>query len=81
MFWSFDLTAQKCGLKHHSFFQVLLLKDKLLGILVHFDNFLNNESIPIRTKRQVFASLMSLMRIMGPARITEVRLRLMTTLK
>ena len=63
------------------YFQVLILKDKLLGVLVHFDNYLNNESIPIRTKREVFASLMSLMRLMGPARITEVRLRLMTTLK
>ncbi|KAK2190032.1 hypothetical protein NP493_91g01005 [Ridgeia piscesae] len=62
-------------------FQADLLQLKLLGILVHFDNHLNNGTITVKEKKQTYKSLISLIQLMGPKHITTVRVRLMTTLK
>ncbi|KAI0215805.1 Serine/threonine-protein kinase ATR [Lamellibrachia satsuma] len=58
-----------------------MLQSKLLGILVHFDNQLNNGTITAKEKKQTYESLISLIKLMGPRHITTVRVRVMTTLK
>ena len=58
-----------------------VLQPKLLGILVHFDNYLNNGTIEIQEKKKAYESIITLMELMGPSRITAVRVRIMTTLK
>ncbi|KAK2144551.1 hypothetical protein LSH36_748g02080 [Paralvinella palmiformis] len=57
------------------------LQPCLLGILVHFDNYLNNGTNPVKEKQKAYRSLVPLMKLMGTEHITKVRVRLMTTLK
>lgn len=57
------------------------LQPKLLGMLVHLDNYLNNGTTEILEKKKAYESLVTLMELMGPSRITAVRVRMMTTLK
>ncbi|XP_077988664.1 serine/threonine-protein kinase ATR-like [Glandiceps talaboti] len=57
------------------------LQPRLLGILAFFDNQLQTSSISIEDKKLALASLVSVMKLMGPKHITAVRVKVMTTLK
>ena len=58
-----------------------ILEPKLLGILVHFDNHLNNGTVAMEEKKEAYESVICLMSFMGSEHISRVRIRLMTTLK
>ena len=57
------------------------IEPSLLAVLVHFDMCLLKSSVNIREKCQVLESLNVLMAMLGPTLITQVRYKIMTTLK
>lgn len=57
------------------------IESTLLAVLVHFDMCLLKSSINLKEKCQVLESLNVLMGMLGPQLITQVRYKLMTTLK
>ena len=57
------------------------IEPSLLALLVHFDMCLMKSSINLKEKCQVLESLNVLMAMLGPQLITQVRYKIMTTLK
>uniref|UniRef100_UPI00358FE87A LOW QUALITY PROTEIN: serine/threonine-protein kinase ATR n=1 Tax=Myxine glutinosa TaxID=7769 RepID=UPI00358FE87A len=74
--------ASSQGFKIHSPEQMAdYLQPRLMGVLAFFNVQLLQTSISIEEKRRALSSLVALMKLMGPRHVTEMRVKMLTTLK